>query len=175
MRRMDSMEAASRVLTCQRKSELLVFCVCGHAAWEHAGSPDDDARLEVAPDADADADDSDWAQLVRGTGGNAALLPLCPALAAAFSVESALALLDDRVTLLRRLKESGVAQLKQRQDLANALGRSRRLAALEEARANKAADAPARWQMRIDVGAVKYEAQREAQPVADGEGGQLGS
>jgi len=155
-------EQQSRVLTCQRKSELVLSCVCGHAAWEHASTEDDElcAAGDAADTAAADLQDNEWASLLLGGGGDPSLLPLSSALAAAMSVATARALLDsDRVSLLRELKEMGVQRLSQRQALANVLGRTRRLAALAEARqANtEAGTFPQRWHMKVEGATVLYE------------------
>ena len=130
-----AMEAQEHTLTCQRKSELVIFCVCGHAAWEHASSPD----VLPSPAVDvSDDDDSDWAALLRGPGGEPSLLPLGLKLSeSSLSVEAARLLLEEsgRVAFLSKLKASGVEKLRDRQELANVFGRAKRLAALAEARA----------------------------------------
>lgn len=157
------MEANSRVLTCQRKSELVLNCTCGHPAWVHASQPDDQLCSPVATDDSADQQeesDSDWRALLKGNGGDQALLPLAGMLSAShLTVEAAYDLLDaSRVKLLESLKRIGVEKLKHRQELCNVLGRARRLEALEDARrANEDAGcAPARWQVKIEEGKVSY-------------------
>ena len=80
--------------------------------------------------------------------------------AAQLSVESARELLDvSRTTLLTRLKSIGIDRLKDRQDIANILGRTRRLAALNAARAAKAeaGAGPEQWQVRVEGATVHYE------------------
>ena len=156
----SDMEAKSRVLTCQRKSELVLNCVCGHPAWDHAGSADD--VLCVPDDTEEDEDSTnEWRTLLRGNGGQASLLPLSSLLVESMTMDEAYALLDEsRPALLGRLKSVGIERLKDRQDVCNALARRRRLAALEDARAANAASGtgPENWQIKFENGGVTYTA-----------------
>jgi hypothetical protein len=149
----DAVESSSRVLTCQRKSELVLLCACGHYAWEHAGAPDELSVCTEALDDGGGGDDSPWAALLR----DANLRHVREALDGRLAVEDAYALLDaSRVSLLSELKRVGIDKLSDRQGLCNALGRARRMAALERERSAQAqaGAAPPRWTIKIDGSCV---------------------
>ena len=132
-----AMEAQANVLTCQRKSELVLWCVCGHPAWVHAERPDVVPRIDAPSRAEQqqDEEDNEWSALLRTEGGDVELLSLCAMLSSEISVDEAYTLLGvSRVGLLSRLKQAGLERLRDRQGVANVLGRTRRLAALAEAR-----------------------------------------
>ena len=121
-------EQKSHVLTCQRKSELVLLCRCGHPAWAHSSEPD--TILDVNEDVPAGS--SPWYTLL----GDAGLLHLSAVLEDELTVDAAYSLLDQsRPELLKRLRELGVAGLKDRQGVCNMLARARRLAALARKRA----------------------------------------
>lgn len=145
------MEQQSRSLTCQRKSELLLFCRCGHPAWVHSSEPDH-TPLEGS-ETTGDGSGGPWSALLRGNG----LLHLSGTLEDGLTVEDAYTHLDrSRPELLQLLRELGVDALKDRQGVCNMLARARRLAALARERAAQAKVAGAtaqpspRWTIQID-------------------------
>lgn len=118
---------STNTLTCQRKSELLLYCgACGHRSWDHSSTPE-------APNAAIAATD-EWSAVLAHSE--------CPVesetldlLRGWLSVADAYVMMDEsRVTLLRHLAVIGVSALRVRQRVVNALGKARRLAALEQAR-----------------------------------------
>ena len=114
-------EAQYHVLTCQRKSELTLWCTCGHPSWEHTQRrpPAADARDESA----------------NGTVGLVSVLqqqqPSLVHLRSALAAETLDSLCSQlgssgRVAFLRMLRDLGVSNLADRQALANAVSRESR-------------------------------------------------
>jgi hypothetical protein len=109
-------------ITCQRKSELVLVCRCSHKSWDHFSAPGvevpaDPGALPVTPDG------------------------VCTELYSILSAENLLHLnhvlqtttfgeccarLSDRPAFLQWLKCVGVSSLKDRQALANSVGKARR-------------------------------------------------
>ena len=127
----SALEASRNTLTCQRKSELVLLCSCGHAAWEHSSEP----RAPGTDEQNGVEDERGEWHAVLNSGAD--LLHLCESLEC-LPLAEAYELLDEgRLTLMRRLLQVGVNALRDRQGVCNALGKARRLAALEENRARQ--------------------------------------
>ena len=130
----EAVEGSKNVLSCQRKSELVLSCVCGHPCFAH------EKRQEASASNTSDQSggdgllDGEWGSVLRQHDD--ALHDLCPVLAASsLTVDRAYALLDEsRVALLSALKEASISRLADRQGVCNALGRARRREELERAR-----------------------------------------
>lgn len=120
-----------RFLTCQRKSELVLLCSCGHPAWDHESTPSTCSTTSIDGEFEVRAHAAgEWAEVLRDE-----MLHLGPLLQQCLSLDTAYELLDsDRPELLRRLRGAGIEALRERQTVANTLGRARRLAMLEAAR-----------------------------------------
>ena len=129
---------SQRFLTCQRKSELVLSCSCGHPAWDHASTSCADGADLIDGDTEANfLAAGEWGEVLRD-----GMLHLGPMLLQCLSLAKAYVLLDtDRVELLRCLRAAGIEALRDRQKVANALGRVRRLAVLETARQQAVDDA----------------------------------
>jgi hypothetical protein len=147
------MEARQNTLTCQRKSELVVFCKCGHPAWAHSSV----AHQVLNPAEQVIGDAGRFGPWFDILSADLALLEevgetLCQNLP---SIGVAYALLDrSRVALLQRLREVGIGRLAARQQVANALGRTRRHATLEAARAAATVAAAEETDERLDTTGV---------------------
>ena len=129
----EAVEGSKNVLSCQRKSELVLSCVCGHPCFAHEKRQE--AGASNISDQRRDGRlDGEWSSVLRQHDD--ALHDLCPVLAASsLTVDRAYALLDEsRVALLSALKEASISRLADRQGVCNALGRARRREELERAR-----------------------------------------
>ena len=132
----ETMAERFHVLTCQRKSELLLYCACGHKAWEHADTFVEEARAPIV-----EASDNAWHAILAH--GDPSLAAHAELLRGELTVDEAYELLDgSRPAMLAQLSRAGVAALKARQGIANALAKARRVAAEVAARS----DARARLQ-----------------------------
>ena len=127
-------------LTCQKKSELLLNCTCGHPCFTHhridaqLASEDGPSQSRTAMSV---ANAGEWAAIL--SCGDKDLLHLGPLLVAKLSVADAYSLLHaGRTSLISSLKTAvGINSITERQQVANALGRLERERALEEARQAK--------------------------------------
>lgn len=119
----DSLEGTRNTLTCQRKSELVLWCACEHAAWEHASTPEGAAVAARARTHDA-SDADELSTLLR----SAELLHLAECLGAAgITLGDCFAhLVAGRVPFLAALRTAGVEVLKDRQAVVNACSKARR-------------------------------------------------
>lgn len=120
----DALELSRNTLTCQRKSELVLWCGCGHAAWDHASTPEGAAIAARGRSHDA-SDIDELATLLR----SAELIRLVePLRKAGSTLEVMYEMLEasGRLEVLAALKAAGVDALSDRQAVVNACGKARR-------------------------------------------------
>ena len=119
-------ESRARTLTCQRKSELSLWCTCGHPAWEHHTQAEGGVLRPPGHAASREAG-------LTGLLHDASLAHLEEALAGETLHSCAARLGAGRVAFLSHLRAIGVCSLTDRQKLANALGHAVRSGVLEGA------------------------------------------
>ena len=115
----EEIEAQFHVLTCQRKSELTLWCTCGHPSWDHTQKCQSASGEGHAEGAGRVPLESVLQQAslthLRSVLATETLDGLCSEFAA-----------GGRVRFLRTMRERGVASLQDRQALANAVSRESR-------------------------------------------------
>lgn len=126
---LDSMDVEARdeiltrgYLTCQRKSELVLICSCGHNSWKHHEQP---ISTQHYPPGDVPRPAGDMCTELHQCLAVSDLHHLAEQLSTT-TFQECCHRLKERPAFLQWLKRSGIVVLKDRQAVANAVSRRRR-------------------------------------------------